>query len=93
MPSAGRRPSELIGAAVSGFTYEGDLTYDVREFRVQAIHVEGTDPSLCGVSVYVANSDGQWGVLATWDVGPFEPSTTVAEIEGHVVRLIHQVLG
>jgi hypothetical protein len=78
---------------MSGFTYEGDLVYDTREIRVQAIHVEGCDPSLAGVSVYLVNPDGQWHLFATWDVGPFEPQSSTDEITNRLVRLIKQILG
>jgi hypothetical protein len=70
-----------------------DLTYDVREIRIQAIHVEGTDPSLSGVQIFVVREDGQWGVLATYDVGPFDSPNNVENIERACCTLVHQILG
>jgi hypothetical protein len=73
--------------------WDEDPVYDVREVRIQAIHVEGCDPSLAGVSVYFVQPDGQWSLFATWDLGPFDAPSERATVEDRVVRLIHQILG
>ena len=73
-------------------TYEEDLAYDVREIRIQAAHVEGEEPTLAYVTVFLVTESGQWKVLVHWDCGPFDGPEIAADIDNHLHKLVHQLL-
>lgn len=69
-----------------------DLLQDVREIRIQAIHMVGEDPSLAGVQVFWVDDAGQWSILETHDVGPFDGPDRTKKVKQQLRKLIDQLL-
>jgi hypothetical protein len=66
-----------------------DLVYDVREVRIQAVHVDGEDPSISAVDVFYVTDSGQWSHVSGWTVGPFDDNNvTIPQLR----RTLHEVI-
>jgi len=69
-----------------------DLRLVYSDVRVEVVHVDGSDPSLCYVACYVAGPNGQWGLLADWNVGPFADVQDGAVILRTLERTLAELL-
>lgn len=72
------------------------VNQDVRMFeramRVEAHHVEGADPTLCYVAIYVTDERGQWAMYDDWTFEPFEQGAQVDECKSQIKRLLSHLL-
>jgi len=60
--------------------------------RIEAHHVEGADPSLCYVAVYITDPHGQWGLVRDWSFGPFGDGVDTREVIGRITGCVVAML-
>ena len=57
-----------------------DVSMSERAVRVEAHHVDGADPSLAYVAMYVTEDTGQWLLYKDWTFGPFDGASDRVEM-------------
>lgn len=69
-----------------------DVTMTERACRVEAHHVEGADPSLCYVAVYLTDERGQWLLFADYTCSAFGGQDVAGQITEDIKRVIAKIL-
>lgn len=69
-----------------------DVTMTERCLRIEAHHVDGSDPSLAYVAIYTTDERGQWMLLQDFSCGPFDDDTDHAKIVYAIMRLAKALL-
>lgn len=69
-----------------------DVTMSERALRIEAHHVDGSDPSLAYVAVYSTDDRGQWMLLFDWTFGAFSGHDTADECKASINGLVSRLL-